>query len=75
MAAVDKLVLGIRAEPDEARRVALYHDLARLHHGGHHAVIIAAVPALYAYNAKRIASWPLPTGEAYIGAYQRAVPR
>ena len=36
--------------------------------------MIAAVPALYAYNSKRIATWPLASGEAYIGAYQRAVP-
>lgn len=72
--AIDKLVLGIRGQVDDTKRIALYHDLARAHHHGWHAVTIAAVPALYAYNAKRIAAWPLPAGEAYIGAYQRAVP-
>ncbi len=71
---IDELSLAVRKEPDAGRRYALYRELAQLFSDNAYAVPIAAVPAIYAYNPKRIASWPFPAGEAYIGGYQLAVP-
>ena len=71
---VDALASKIRGETDRAKRVDLYRQMGKILNEGYHAVTIASVPALYAYNAKRIASYPLPPGEAYIGGYHLAVP-
>jgi len=71
---IDRLSLTVRKESNDDKRLGLYHELARVFHAQYLAVPIAAVPALYAYNPKRIAAWPMPAGEAYIGAYQLAVP-
>lgn len=72
--AVDALAGKVRSETDRAKRVGLYQDMGKIFNEGYHAVTVASVPALYAYNAKRIASFPLPPGEAYISGYHRAMP-
>jgi peptide/nickel transport system substrate-binding protein len=71
---VDAIAGKVRAEVDDKKRVDLYRQMAKVFVDNHYAVPIASVPALYAYNDKRIASWDLPRGEAYISGYHRAVP-
>ena len=71
---VDALAVKIRADLDHAKRVQDYRELAQTFVSQSYAVPIAAVPTLYAYNPKVIASWPLQPGESYIGGYERAVP-
>ena len=72
--ALDALAAKARTAVDPKLRGEAYREMARLFHAGHHAVPIAVVPQLYAYNPKKIAAWPLPPGEAYIAGYERAVP-
>lgn len=72
--AIDALASRVRSEVDDKKRVELYREMAKVYTEGHHAVPIASVPALYAYNDKRIASWDLPHGEAYISGYHLARP-
>ena len=71
---VDALAAKARTSVDAKDRAAAYREMARVYHAGHHAIPIAVVPQLYAYNPKKIAAWPLPPGEAYISGYERAVP-
>lgn len=71
---IDALAGKIRSETDRAARVNLYRQMGKILNEEHRAVTIASVPALYAYNAKRISSYPLPPGEAYIGGYHMAKP-
>lgn len=71
---IDALAGKVRGEADQAKRIGLYREMGKVFAEGYHAVTIASVPALYAYNDKRIASWELPKGEAYIGGYHRAMP-
>ena len=72
--ALDALGAKVRNSVDPGPRAEAYRDMARLFHANHHAVPIAVVPQLYAYDPKKIAAWPLPPGEAYISGYERAVP-
>jgi ABC-type transport system substrate-binding protein len=73
-AQVDALSTKIRSEVDRAQRIEDYRALAQTLHDGYYAVPIAAVPALYAYNAKVLKEWPLQAGDAYLSGYERAVP-
>ena len=72
--AIDALASKVRSETDRAKRVGLYREMGKILNEGYHAITVAAVPALYAYNPKRIASYPLPPGEAYLGGYHLAMP-
>ncbi len=71
---IDALAGKVRGEADAKKRVDLYRQMAKVFAENHYAVPIASVPALYAYNDKRIASWNFPRGEAYISGYHRAKP-
>lgn len=72
--AIDALAGKIRGELDDKKRLDIYRQMAKLFTEQNYAVPIASVPALYAYNDKRIASWDLPRGEAYISSYHKAMP-
>lgn len=71
---IDALASKVRGEVDDKKRLELYREMSKVFAENHYAVPIASVPALYAYNAKRIASWELPRGEAYVSGYHRAMP-
>jgi ABC-type transport system substrate-binding protein len=71
---IDALATKIRADLDHGKRVQDYRELAQTIYNQYHAVPIASVPTLYAYNPKTISAWPLQPGESYIGGYERAMP-
>jgi hypothetical protein len=56
--AIDAIASKVRSETDRAKRVGLYREMGKILNEGYHAITVAAVPALYAYNPKRIACAP-----------------
>ncbi len=70
---LDKLFAAVIAESDRAKRVQLYRQLWQRLYGEYYAVPIAAVPALYAYDPKVVANWPMPPGDAYATGFEHAV--
>lgn len=70
---IDDLAARIRGATDRAARIQVYQALAREFYDRYHAVPIASVPSLYAYNPKVLKAWPMQPGEAYISGYELAV--
>ena len=71
---IDEIAGRIRSTVDPVAREAVYQALATEFIDKAHAVSIASVPSLYAYNASKIGEWPLQPGEAYITGYEYATP-